>query len=174
MRLTKAPGEADFERNVLRHLDASYNLARWLLGNVHDAEDVVQESAVRAFTSYKTFRGSDAKAWFLAIVRNGCMNRLRSRSATWSLSTEDHDVADCAPTPEQMAIRAWETEAAQAAIDGLPVEYREMIILRELEGLSYKEIATVTELPIGTVMSRLNRARSRLLRNLTHTEGDTP
>lgn len=172
MRLGRSPDEADFERNVLRHLDASHNLARWLLGNPHDAEDVVQDSAVRAFTSYKSFRGSDAKAWFLAIVRNGCMNRLRQRSANWSLSTNDFDVADCAPGPEALAIRTWEAEAVQAAIEGLPIEYREIIVLREIEELSYKEIAAITELPIGTVMSRLARARSRLGRDLIGAKGD--
>jgi RNA polymerase sigma-70 factor (ECF subfamily) len=175
VRLLKTQGESEFERNVLRHLDASYNLARWLLGNPHDAEDVVQDSAVRAYTSYKSFRGTDAKAWFLAIVRNGCMNRLRQRSTHLSidLTTEEARIVDDRPSPEQLAIKAWEADALQAAIDALSIEYREMIILRELEGLSYKEIATVTELPIGTVMSRLARARSCLQRELCASEGGT-
>lgn len=171
MRL-RSSRETDFERNVLTHLDASYNLARWLLGNAHDAEDVVQDAAVRAFASYKSFRGADPKPWFFAIVRNGCMNRIRQRSATWGLSVDEFEMSDCAPSPETLAIKAWEAEAVQAAIESLPVDHREMIVLRELEGMSYKEIAGITELPIGTVMSRLARARSRLQRDLIQMKGD--
>ncbi len=155
----KRRNEFDFEWNVLRHLDAANNLARWLLGNLQDAEDVVQDSAIRAFAAYSSFRGSDAKPWFLAIVRNGCMNRLRHRSRMQPL---EENVEDSEPSPEALVVRAWEAETVRMAIDGLPVEFREVIVLRELEEMSYKEIAAVTGLPIGTVMSRLTRARGRL------------
>jgi RNA polymerase sigma-70 factor (ECF subfamily) len=153
-----------FEAVVLRHLDAANNLARWLLGNDQDAEDVVQDAAIRAFDALRTFRGGDGKAWFLTIVRNTSYNRLRQRKShqTVEIPLEDIVAEGLNSDPEALVIRAWEAEELQAALDELPVAFREMVVLRELEDLSYKEIAAVTGMPIGTVMSRLARARQRL------------
>ncbi len=163
---------AEFERTVLSHLDASYNLARWILGDAHDAEDAVQDAAIRAFDAFPTFRGSDAKPWFLAIVRNGCMNRIRQRKDHRNLDWAAESSIDERSSPEQLVIKAWEAEAVQTAVAALPVDQREIVVLREFEDLSYKEIASVTGLPIGTVMSRLARARSRL--QVLLTEGACP
>jgi RNA polymerase sigma-70 factor (ECF subfamily) len=156
-----------FEWAVLRHLDAAYNLARWLLGNDQDAEDVVQDAAIRAHDSLKTFRGTNGKAWFLTIVRNVSFNHLRKRSGERSVEVTIEEVVDLrAPDPEQLVIQAWEAEVLRSALDDLPVVFREIVVLRELEDMSYKEIATVTGLPMGTVMSRLARARQRLQASL--------
>ena len=146
---------------VIRHLDAAHNLARWLLNNDQDAEDVVQDAALRAFHSLRSFRGSDGKAWFLAVVRNTSFNRLRQRGRTVELKPEEM-YASASADPEELAIRSWESEEIRRAMDTLPVEFRELVVLRELEEMSYKEIASVTGLPLGTVMSRLSRARRRL------------
>jgi RNA polymerase sigma-70 factor (ECF subfamily) len=156
--------EAKFEVVVLRHLDAAYNLARWLLGNDQDAEDVVQDAAIRAFDSLHTFRGIDGKPWFLSVVRNVSLNRIRQRNSTATVELESEElIADPrTANPEEQVIRAWEGEAIQCALSQLPVPFREIVVLRELEDMSYKQIANVTGLPIGTVMSRLARARQRL------------
>lgn len=159
-----------FEQAVLPQLDAAYNLARWLTRNTHDAEDVVQEACARALSYFAAFRGGDAKAWFLTIVRHACYDWLkRNRPAEivpGDASETIDDTADAAGmTPEQAALRHEAGAALAEAISALPVGYREVLILRELEDLSYKEIARVADIPVGTVMSRLARARSLLQRS---------
>jgi RNA polymerase sigma-70 factor, ECF subfamily len=154
-----------FEAIVLPQLGAAYNLARWLTRNDHDAEDVVQEAYLRAFRFFDGFRGGDVRAWLMTIVRNTYYtwlsnNRLRDVSA--SIEDESLDLASNAPNPEINAIKTSERDLLKGAIEELPAEFREVLILRELEGMSYKEISDITDIPIGTVMSRLARARKRL------------
>jgi len=156
-----------FELVVLPHLDAAYNLARWLLRREHDAEDVVQDACVRAFNAFGQFQGGDARCWLLTIVRNACytwMTRNRERFPTASFDEALHDVATEAFNPRIILQQRSEREAVKQAIEELPVEFREVLILREFEGLSYQQIAAVADLPVGTVMSRLARARQRLER----------
>jgi|SRR5579883_2889499 len=160
----------EFERLVLPHLDAAYNLARWLMRDQADAEDVVQEAVVRGLTYFASFRGDNARGWFLQIVRNAAYASMKLDRGlrTVSLAASDDDgaalpePADPADDPEHTLLKM----RAQAGLDrmlaGLPVELRETIVLRELEELAYKDIAQITNVPIGTVMSRLWRAR-RLL-----------
>lgn len=155
-----------FEALALPHMDAAYNLARWLAGSQADAEDVVQEAMLRAFKAFDGFRGDSAKAWLLTIVRNCWRNRLadQRRRAQAPLDAEDGDrplVFD-GPDPEAEALRASDRRRLDAIIAGLPAEFREVLILREMEDLSYREIAEATGAPIGTVMSRLARARALL------------
>jgi RNA polymerase sigma-70 factor (ECF subfamily) len=157
-----------FEQVALPHLEAAYNLARWLTHNEHDADDVVQEAFVRAFTFFDGFRGDDGRAWLLAVVRNTCytwLEKQRSREPTLSLNENIH-VPSQSPGPEQLLQRQADGEELRAAVAELPLEFREVVVLRELEGLSYKEIAAVLAIPIGTVMSRLTRARARLQQRL--------
>ena len=156
-----------FERTFLPHMRAAYNLARWLTGSDADAEDVVQEAYLRAVRFFGGFRGGDSKAWLLTIVRNAYYTgRYRMREATIAFDEEAHDVEDEALGPEDLLLQKASRRVVAAALAALPVEFREALVLRELEGLSYKEMAEVTELPIGTVMSRLSRARQRLRRSL--------
>jgi RNA polymerase sigma-70 factor (ECF subfamily) len=158
-----------FNEVVLPHLDAAYNLARWLTRNDQDAEDVVQEASLRAFKYWKGFSGRDCRSWLLAIVRNTYYSWLRQRSVQPEL-TEDReidDVDDSSPNPENALLRSANREMLKAALEDLPVEFREAIVLREMEGMSYKEIADISSVPIGTVMSRLARARKRLQIYLT-------
>jgi RNA polymerase sigma factor (sigma-70 family) len=154
-----------FEQTVMPHLDAAYNLARWLTRNDHDAEDVVQEAYLRAFKSFGGFYGTDGRAWLLTIVRNTCYTWLR-RNRAEELSTpfdeEIHREAVASPNPEELLLENADRRRLQDALEELPVEFREALVLRELEGLSYKEIADVSGVPLGTVMSRLARARDRL------------
>lgn len=163
-----------FERTFLPHLGAAYNLARWLTRNDEDAEDVVQDAYLRAVRFFGGFRGGDSKAWLLTIVRNAVYSRPRGRlqGATIAFDEEIHDVKDEAPGPEGLLLQQASRRALAEALEELPVEFREALVLRELEGLSYKEMAEVTQVPIGTVMSRLARARKRLRRRLQEpTEG---
>lgn len=156
-----------FERTFLPHMRAAYNLARWLTANGQDAEDVVQEAYLRAVRFFAGFRGGDGKAWLLTIVRNACYTgRHRMREKTIAFDEEVHDVEDEAPGPEDLLLQRASGRALADALALLPAEFREALVLRELEGLSYKEMSEVTELPIGTVMSRLARARQRLRRCL--------
>ena len=150
---------------MLPHLDAAFNYARWLTRNAPDAEDVVQDAYVRAFRFFPSFRGDDARAWLLAIVRNTCYGRFRRRGEREALPFDErvHDQADPAPDPEARALAHATAEEVRCALDRLPADFREVLVLREIEGLSYKEIAAVLSVPIGTVMSRLSRARERLL-----------
>jgi RNA polymerase sigma-70 factor (ECF subfamily) len=158
-----------FEQTVLPHLDAAYNLARWLTHDDHDAEDVVQEAFLRAFQFFGTFHGTDARAWLLTIVRNTCftwLGRNRKREAT-TFDEEKHSGTTAAASPDAPLLRREDRQRLRQALDGLPDPLREVFVLRELEGLSYKEIAGVVGIPLGTVMSRLARARERLERDLT-------
>src|SRR5262249_4009262 len=155
------------------HLRAAYNFARWLVRNEHDAEDVVQESFVKAFLGLERFRGGDARVWLLAIVRNTAMSLLRGRKSevTWPADDAGLELADSGADPENALIASSRRRQVRRAIEQLPDEFRETLILRELEGLSYKEIAAVLNVPMGTVMSRLARARDLLMRELTAERG---
>lgn len=157
---------ARFERALLPHIDAAYNLARWLAGSPQDADDVVQEACLRALAFFDGFHGEDGRAWLLAIVRNTCYDWLRKnrRNAQLATPTDDLDwAADTAPDPEEEQLRSADREAVRQGLEALPADYREVLVLRELEGMSYKQIARVIDAPIGTVMSRLARARKRLM-----------
>ncbi len=160
---------ASFEQLVLPHLGAGYNLARWLLRNDHDAEDVMQEAIVRAFRFFEGFRGDNPRAWLLTVVRNSAYSFLQQNRAR-ELGTEfDEDLhveavaaGRAAETPEVLLLRSAQQRILNEAVEALPVEFREVFVLREMEGLSYKEIADLARIPIGTVMSRLSRARLQL------------
>ena len=164
-----------FESCVSPHMDAAYNLARWLTRNDHDAEDVVQEAMLRAFTFFDGFRGADARSWILKIVRNTCFTWLQANRPTEIITTDVDELSEISPLvscsssiddPETVALRKTEAHQVDEAIASIPPAFREIIVLREIEGLSYKEIANVIEAPIGTVMSRLARARSEIRRAL--------
>jgi RNA polymerase sigma-70 factor (ECF subfamily) len=167
---TESPRLTEFERQVLPHLDAAYNLARFLMRNDQDAEDVVQEAAVRAFRFFEGFRGENSRAWFLRIVRNAAftaMKRNRMDEETVVFDEELHG-GQIPPLEAGMALdRAQDRQTVRAAIEQLPAEFREAITLRELEGMSYNEIADGAGVPIGTNMSRLARARRQLQLLLT-------
>jgi RNA polymerase sigma-70 factor, ECF subfamily len=163
-----------FEALVLPQLGAAYNLARWLTRNDHDAEDVAQEAYLRAFRFFDGFRGGDVRAWLLTIVRNTYYtwltnNRLRDLSSP--LEDEEWELESKAPDPELNAIQTSERHRLEQAIEELPTEFREVLILRELEGMTYKEISDITDIPLGTVMSRLARARKRLQQCLANVLG---
>jgi RNA polymerase sigma factor (sigma-70 family) len=156
---------ARFEQSILQHMDAAYNLARWLTRNEHDAEDMVQEAYLRAFRFFNTFQGVDGRAWLLTIVRNVCYTWLqqnRAQETTTMFDEETHSVHDEASNPERLALQSADQQIVRQALEELPVEFREVVVLRDLEGFSYKEIAAVANIPAGTVMSRLARARERL------------
>lgn len=162
-------GQRGFEETVLPHLDAAVNYARWLTRNDTQAEDVVQDACVRAMRYFSTLRDGDARAWLFAIVRNTWYSRL-SRAATVMESTPLDDARDERPDealgPEALLLQQHAVARVRAALEQLPTDFREVIVLRELEGMSYKEIAAVVQVPLGTVMSRLARARERLLHAL--------
>ena len=156
----------NFEEAVMPHLDAAYNLARWLTRNESDAQDMVQEAYLRALRFFGGFHGDDARAWLLTIVRNTCYTWLkRNKSAELSGDFDEVVLAieSSEPDPEVSHVLKVQKQMINEAIEKLPIEFREVVILRELEELSYKEIASITGIPIGTVMSRLSRARKRLL-----------
>jgi RNA polymerase sigma-70 factor (ECF subfamily) len=158
-----------FEQTVLPHLDAAYNLARWLAGNDHDAQDVAQEASLRAFKFFGSFRGENARAWLLSIVRNTFYTWLRKNrppEKTVDIDDETLDIEDVSANAEVASPQFADADAVRRAIAELPVEFREIVILREMEGFSYKEIADLAEVPIGTVMSRLARARKLLQKRL--------
>jgi RNA polymerase sigma-70 factor (ECF subfamily) len=155
----------DFEEIILPHLNAAYNLARWLLRNEQDAQDVVQEASLRAYRFFDGYKGGDAKAWLLTIVRNTSLTwrRRAKRDASNVLFDEVvHGAPADAPNAEERMVDADKTTALRNCIEALPTEYREVLILREFEEMSYKRIAETVGLPVGTVMSRLSRARQRL------------
>jgi RNA polymerase sigma-70 factor (ECF subfamily) len=160
---------ARFEQAVLPHLDAAYNLARWLTRDGHDAEDVVQEAYLRALQFFDGFHGTDGRAWLLRIVRNTCYTWLqRNRGHKLMVFDEEvHGAASEAFRPETPLLRQEDQQRVRQALEELPVEFREVLVLRELEGLSYKQIADVADLPVGTVMSRLARGRERLQQRLS-------
>jgi RNA polymerase sigma factor (sigma-70 family) len=154
-----------FEEAVLAHLDAAYNLARWLTHNKQDAEDVVQEAYLRAFRFFPGFRGGDARAWLMKIVRNTCYSWLHTNRPFQEATEFDEKLfspEERNPNPEEAVLQNDSSALVRKALEMLPLNFREVLILRELEGLSYGEIADITEMPAGTVMSRLSRARKRL------------
>jgi RNA polymerase sigma-70 factor (ECF subfamily) len=161
-----ASSETDrFEALIIPHLDAAYTLARYVLRDEHDAQDAVQDAALRAFRYFSTYRDGDPRAWFLAIVRN-CCHTLRRRNPAIPLNdslVEEMSQSLYEPTEtDSLAIEKSQQAAITRAVQNLPVEFREVIVLREVQELSYAEISEVTGVPIGTVMSRLSRARKRL------------
>lgn len=160
------PGERQervrFEREIVGHIPAAHNFARWLIGNPTDAEDAVQEATLRAFKNYPGFRGGDTRSWFLAIVRNTCMNHLRAKNRRLERELDDGAALHAAPSSLELLERRLESERLHRAIESLPTTLKELLILREFEQMSYAELAVVADVPIGTVMSRLSRARERL------------
>lgn len=155
--------QESFEEVVLPHLDAAYRLARWLMRNEHDAEDVVQEASLRAFRYFRTFAGGNGRAWFLRIVRNTCHGGWKPIQAmTDPFDEERHSAAQSSNSPETLLLRTDVAERIERAIASLPDRFRELLILREMEGLTYRELAEVMDIPIGTVMSGLSRAREAL------------
>jgi RNA polymerase sigma-70 factor (ECF subfamily) len=161
--------QASFERVVMPHLDAAYNLARWLAGNPEDARDVAQESLLRAFKFFGGFHGVNARAWLLAIVRNTFYTWI-AKNRPWLAATSIDDqplaIDEIAAEASVSDSPGFDPEAVRRALEELPVDYREIVVLREMEGLSYKEIAELAAIPIGTVMSRLARARVLLRKRL--------
>jgi len=160
----RTPGSGErFEDVVLPHLNAGYRLARWLTRNDHDAEDVVQEASLRAFRYFRTFTGGNGRAWFLRIVRNTSGGwHAERRHATDPFDEEQHSSTRTAADPEMLMLQADAATIVERALLLLPERFREVIVLRELEGLSYRELADVMDVPIGTVMSSLSRARRAL------------
>jgi RNA polymerase sigma-70 factor (ECF subfamily) len=174
--LQAADERARFEQALLPHLGAAYNLARWLTRDDHAAEDVVQEAYLRALKSFGGFHGTDGRAWLLTIVRNACytwLQQKRTRGPVMAFDEETHGAAAQVLNPEQQLLRKEDQQAVRQAVEELPVDLREVVVLRELEGLSYKEIAAVADIPLGTVMSRLARARERLQQRLRMREQGT-
>ena len=151
---------------LLTQLGAAYNLARWLMRDETEAEDVVQEAYLRAISHFAGFRGGDARAWLLTIVRNSCYSRLKENRAS-GRNTDFDEAIHSAPgrqthNPETVLLLAERTELLRKSLAELPAEYREVLVLRELEQLSYREIASIAAIPLGTVTSRLRRARQQL------------
>ncbi|MFC5475586.1 RNA polymerase sigma factor [Paraherbaspirillum soli] len=173
-----------FEELALPHLDAAYNLARWLTGSASDADDVVQDAYLRAFRFFDGFHGDNARAWLLAIVRNTWFTEWRRRSDAADDTPFDDALHDderlpgwddeIGSDPETLAVRRDDVDLIHRALAALPVEYREVLVLRELEDMSYRDIATVTGIPIGTVMSRLARGRHLLCAAVRKAQGMMP
>ena len=170
---TKVPETARrerFEQTVLPHLDAAYNLARWLTRNDQDAQDVTQESFLRAFRFFDGYQGGNMRAWLLTIVRNTCYTWLHQNRAPSSDEVFDEEIHSAefsgGASPEIQVLASADKETLRRALEELPDAFREVVVLREIEGMSYKEIADVASISIGTVMSRLARARARLRQSL--------
>jgi RNA polymerase sigma-70 factor, ECF subfamily len=165
-----------FEQLVLPHLDAAFNLARWLLRSQADAEDVAQEAMLRSYKFFPSFRGGDARSWLLRIVRNTCYSWMEKNSREGNMTEFDEEFhGPASPSPEEAAIAGQDRARLTRALESLSPRAREVLVLRELEGCSYKEIAAITSIPIGTVMSSLSRARRQLLStlvNLAHEEAN--
>jgi RNA polymerase sigma-70 factor (ECF subfamily) len=152
-----------FEECVLPHFDAAFNLARWLLRDKLNAEDVTQEAVLRAYRFFGNFRAGDARAWLLQIVRNCCYTWLQKNRPGEDLSQLDEDsMPSELPSPEALAMASKDRERVTRALESLPALFREILVLRELEGCSYREISAITSRPIGTVMSALARGRQKL------------
>ncbi|MFI5018503.1 MAG: sigma-70 family RNA polymerase sigma factor [Dongiales bacterium] len=176
--------QTDFAQVVLPHLDEAYSLARWLTGSAADAEDVVQESLMKALKHFAGFRGPAARPWLLTIVRRTCFTWLAANRPRQLVFTDDDAAIEAlnrttvvtlhpkaAETPESLLADKQAAEELNAAVEALPAPFREVVVLREIHDLSYKEIAAIAEIPVGTVMSRLARARSLLLARL---DGSSP
>jgi RNA polymerase sigma-70 factor (ECF subfamily) len=165
---TASASEASFDTVVLPHLDAANRLARWLMRDADTAEDVVQEASLRAFRYFRTFTGGDGRAWFLRIVRNTCYGwrNQRYQPPTDLFDEEEHSSARPQPDPESLLLQNDDASVIARALGGLPDHFHQLLLLRELEGLSYRELSDVIGIPIGTVMSRLSRAREALRRAL--------
>src|ERR1700688_4662453 len=160
-----------FEEQVSPHLKSAYNLAKWLTRNHEDAEDIVQEAFLRAFSSFESLRSEDAKPWLLTIVRNTSMTWLkRNRNAGATIGLEEglEDPIERSPDPEEGLLISCDRQQVRQALEQLPLEFREAVVLREMEDLSYKEISATIGVPLGTVMSRLSRGRDWLKRLLTN------
>jgi RNA polymerase sigma-70 factor (ECF subfamily) len=172
-----ARSASSFDEVVLPHLDAAYRLARWLVANEHDAEDVVQDACLRALRYFRTFSGGNSRAWFLRIVRNACHDTHTRRRTSDVFDEEQHSASESTPNPEALAVQAANVELIEHAMRELPARFRELLVLREHEGLSYQELANVLAVPIGSVMSGLFRARQAFRRaleaKLTHTDRHT-
>jgi len=158
---TEPENSWSFDAVVLPHIAAGQRLARWLMRDEQDAEDVVQEACLRAFRYFRTFGGGDGRAWFLCIVRNTCYGWRHHRPAE-CFDEDLHSSARPAPDPETLLLQADDATSITRALRSLPDRFHQVLVLRELEGLSYRELADVTGIPIGTVMSRLSRARVAL------------
>ena len=166
-----------FEHLMLPHLDAAYNLARWLLRDPHDAEDAVQEACLRAHRALDRFRGGDGRAWLLTIVRHVCYSHLRQHRRQPAVEEFSDEAHGSTHDPAEANAVAWhevKSGLLREALDRLAPEFREVIVLHELEGLPYREIAAVAEIPIGTVMSRLARARQKLQAELAPAKPKEP
>jgi RNA polymerase sigma-70 factor (ECF subfamily) len=157
-----------FDTVVLPHLDAAYRLARSLMRNEHDAEDVVQEASLRAVRYFRTFVGGDGRAWFLRIVRNTCYgwHRRRYQPTTDSFDEEQHSSTRTQSDPETLLLQTDDAVSIARALSSLPDHFHQLLVLREREGLSYRELSEVIGIPMGTVMSRLSRAREAFRRAL--------
>jgi RNA polymerase sigma-70 factor (ECF subfamily) len=165
---TEAPNGASFDEVVIPHLDTAYRLACWLLRNEHDAEDAVQEASLRALRYFRTFTGGNGRAWFLRIVRNTCHGwHGNGRLAqTDPFDEERHSIDQRARDPETLALQSDNVRLIEAAMMAVPDRHRELLVLRELDGLSYRELADATGMPMGTVMSGLSRGRQALRKAL--------
>ena len=165
---------ARFEEVILVHLDAAHNLARWITRDPGMAKDAVQDGCLRAFKSFDRMHGPNARAWFLAVIRNTCIDLLRDKQMHAADQAYDDDLHGSVEmpgggtaTPEDIVSRASDARWLRGCIDALPREYREVVVLRELEELSYKEISAIVDIPIGTVMSRLSRGRDLLQQRMS-------
>jgi len=164
-RFAMSHASPNFDQAILPHLDAAYNLASWLTRNKEEAEDVVQEACLRALRFFPGFRGDDGRAWLLKIVRNTCYTLSHSSRKHRDAAEFDENllsVDSCVPNPEQAVLQNDRDNLVRKALQNLPVNFREILILREFEEMSYREIAYITGMPVGTVMSCLSRARHRL------------
>jgi len=172
--LTDRQRTARFEDEILVHLDSAHNLARWITRDAGMARDAVQDGCLRAFRAFDRMHGPNARAWFLAVIRNTCIDLLREQRGRAVEEEYDDDVhgMEAAPegggamTPEDIVARASDARWLRGCIDALPREYREVVVLRELEELSYREISAIVDIPIGTVMSRLARGRDLLQKRM--------
>jgi RNA polymerase sigma-70 factor, ECF subfamily len=163
-----AYGES-FDDVVIPHLDEAYRLALWLMRNEHDAEDVVQDASLRAFRYFRTFTGGNGRAWFLRIVRNTCAGwRTRRTDAVSDPYDEEQHQSGSGPDPEALLLQTGDAALVTRAMRHLPERFHQLLVLREIEGLSYRELADVIGVPIGTVMSRLSRAREALRDAIDH------